>query len=64
MGAILLFFILMISGVISLVSPATAWHLSRGWQFQGAEPSKAALVYIRAAGAVEILAGFYILFTM
>ena len=37
MGAILLFFILMISGVISLASPETAWQLSKGWQFEDAE---------------------------
>ena len=64
MGAILLFFILLICGVISLVSPETAWHLSKGWQFKDAEPSDAVLVCIRIAGAVEILAAFFILFTM
>ena len=64
MGAILLFFILLICDVISLVSPETAWHLSKGWQFKDAEPSDAVLVYIRVAGAIEVLAGFYLLFTM
>ena len=51
-------------GVISVLSPETAWHLSKGWQFKDAEPSDAVLVYIRIAGAVEILAAFFILFTM
>ena len=64
MGGILLFFILLIMGVISVLSPETAWHLSKGWQFKDAEPSDAVLVYIRIAGAVEILAAFFILFTM
>ena len=64
MGAILLFFILMISGVISLASPETAWQLSKGWQFEDAEPSGAVLIYIRVAGVIEVLVGFYVLFTM
>ena len=51
-------------GVISVLSPETAWHLSKGWQFKDAEPSDAVLVYIRVAGVVEILAAFFILFTM
>ena len=64
MGGILFFFILLIMGVISVISPETAWHLSKGWQFKDAEPSDAVLVYIRVAGVVEILAAFFILFTM
>ena len=64
MGGILFFFILLIMGVISVLSPETAWHLSKGRQFKDAEPSDAVLVCIRIAGAVEILAAFFILFTM
>ena len=64
MGGILFFFILLIVGVISIFSPETAWRLFEGWKFRDAEPSDAVLVYIRVAGAIEIVAGFFILFTM
>lgn len=64
MGGILFFFLLLIIGVISLLSPETAWHLSEGWKFRDAEPSPTVLVYIRVMGVVELLAGVYILFTM
>lgn len=64
MGAVLFFFIFLIVGIISIVSPETAWYLSEGWRFRDAEPSDHVLVYIRVAGVVEILVGFYILFTM
>ena len=64
MGGVLFFFILLIIGIISIASPETTWHMAEGWKFRDAEPSDHVLVYIRAAGVVEILAGFYILFTM
>ena len=64
MAEVFVFLFLLVIGVISLVSPETAWHLSEGWKFRDAEPSSTVLVYIRVMGAVELLAGVYILFIM
>lgn len=58
------FIILLILGFISVIDPATAWRLTQGWQFKDAEPSDAALKYLRVVGVIEIIAGFYFLFTM
>ena len=64
MGGILLSLVLLVLGVLSVISPGTTWYLSRGWQFRDAEPSDAALISIRVAGVIEILASFFILFTI
>lgn len=64
MGAILFFFLLLVAGIISLIAPKEMWHLTKGWQFKDAEPSDEALVYMRVVGGIEIIAAFYILFTM
>jgi len=64
MGAILLFLVLLVWGMICSISPESAWHMSEGWRFKDAEPSEAALKYLRIIGIVQIAAAFYILFTM
>lgn len=64
MGGVLFFLLLLVAGLLSLLAPREMWHLTKGWQFKDAEPSDAAVVYMRVAGVIEIIAAFYILFTM
>lgn len=64
MGAILLFFVLLIWGIICALSPETAWEMTDGWKYKDAEPSEGVLKYLRVIGVVQIVAAFYILFTM
>ena len=54
--------IAIILGIISLVSPETAWYLSYGWRYKNAEPSDVALIMERIGGGVGILLGIVILF--
>ena len=50
---------MIVVGVISVISPATGWWLSHGWEFRNAEPSYTALVVTRVGGVALILAGAY-----
>ena len=48
------FIILLILGFICVIDPVTAWQLTGGWAFKDAEPSDAALKYLRVVGVIEI----------
>lgn len=61
---IFIFFILLVIGVINLLSPETAWHISDGWKFKDAEPSENALLWIRIAGVIDLIAAVVILVKM
>lgn len=45
-----------------IVSPRSAWYLSYGWVYKGAEPSDAALVIARISGVVLLIFALIILF--
>lgn len=49
--------LLILLGLISLLSPKTAWWLECGWRYQNAEPSSLALGLNRAAGVLGIVLG-------
>lgn len=59
---VFIFLILLVWGLICIISPETAWELTSGWKFRNAEPSDAALVYLRIIGVVQILIGVWLLF--
>ena len=52
-GAVI--FLLLAIGAFHLAAPRTAWYLSYGWRFKGAEPSDAALVLGRAGGVIAVI---------
>ncbi|MBI4498433.1 MAG: hypothetical protein HY689_11095 [Chloroflexi bacterium] len=47
-------------GLLYLFNPRLGWYLSEGWKFRNAEPSDAALVVGRVAGAVAMLVGLWL----
>ena len=59
---IFLFFPLIISGGISLLSPETMFELTKGWMYENAEPSRAVMIYLRIAGLLQVIAAFYVVF--
>lgn len=60
----LLIVALLIFGIICVASPETAWQLTKGWQYKDAEPSDAALIYMRVIGVAQIIFAIYILLTI
>jgi len=54
-------FILIIIGVISAVSPQSAWYMSIGWKFRDAEPSDAALAMHRITGVIGVIIGIILI---
>lgn len=61
-GMILLAIVLLGVGLFNILSPQTAWYLSEGWKFRGAEPSDLALGLARAGGVVCCLIGVILIF--
>ncbi|MBR2895970.1 MAG: hypothetical protein IKC03_10010 [Oscillospiraceae bacterium] len=59
---ILMFFPLILWGGICLLSPETAFELTKGWMFEEVEPSKMSVVYIRMIGILQIVAALYVVF--
>jgi len=49
--------ILIVFGLISAVSPQSAWYMSIGWKFRDAEPSDAALAMHRITGVIGVIMG-------
>ncbi len=49
-------------GVLLFLNPNKAFYLSVGWQFKHAEPSDAALGWLRFVGIVFVIAGGVLLF--
>ena len=52
---------LLMAGIVSIVSPETAWHLKEGWKFEDVTPSEDALEVTRMIGFVQIFAAIAIL---
>ncbi|MCL2313478.1 MAG: hypothetical protein FWC41_13560 [Firmicutes bacterium] len=50
-------------GVLSLVSPETAWKIGYGWRYKNAEPSDFALIFYRIIGVVLIILAVILFFT-
>ena len=50
----LLIGLMLIIGIINLVWPRAAWELTRGWEFEDAEPSDEALYVMRAGGGLLV----------
>lgn len=53
--------ILMVFGIISAVSPQSAWYISIGWKFKDAEPSDAALAMHRITGVIGVVIGIILI---
>ena len=64
MGGFLMFCILLVWGLICVISPETAWHMSEGWKFKDTEPSESAVRWCRAVGVISLIAAVVILVKM
>jgi hypothetical protein len=57
--------ILIILGLISVLSPETAWHMSHGWRFKDAEPSDLSLTINKIIGTLALgISGLLIIFSL
>ena len=54
--------VVIVLGAVSAIVPEIGWHISEGWKFRDAEPSDAALLWIRISGIFCIAVGFWLLF--
>ena len=51
---------MVISGLLSIISPETAWYLSEGWRYKNLEPSEEYLRASRIWGLIGVIAGVLI----
>ena len=49
--------IIILSSVLAIISPRTAWYLQEGWKYKNVEPSDAALAMVRISGVFGVIAG-------
>lgn len=58
----LLIALILIIGIVNLIWPRAAWELTRGWEFQDAEPSDEALTLTRAGGGLLVFLAILMIF--
>ena len=53
--------LIIVSEIVSVISPRTAWYMQEGWKFKNVEPSQAALTMARIGGVFAIIGGIVFL---
>lgn len=53
-------FLFLVSGLVSLIWPRSAWYISYGWRYKNAEPSETAITFERIGGVIAIIIAFII----
>ncbi len=49
--------IIIISSLVAVFSPRTAWYFQEGWKYKNVEPSDGALIVVRIGGVVGVIGG-------
>ena len=45
-----------VTSLLAILSPHTAWYLQVGWQYKNLEPSDGALIMVRIGGIIGVIA--------
>jgi hypothetical protein len=53
--------IIILSSIVAIISPRTAWYLQEGWQYKDVEPSDLALIVVRIGGVVGVVGGIVLM---